>query len=149
MNANAKATNTMTAASSQQHPNRHAREWAIKFLYKCEIERIYHFSPLHLQRFIKDFDPPAASVPYLKRLVEGVLDNLNRLNQLIESRSANWSIDRMATIDRCVLRLATFEISEKLAPRKVAINEAIELAKLYGSKDSASFVNGLLDKVEA
>jgi N utilization substance protein B len=67
---------------------------------------------------------------------------------MIRKASLNWRIDRMATVDRNILRLATFELMEVTdTPMKVVLNEAIELSKRYGSEDSSAFVNGVLDKI--
>jgi len=81
-------------------------------------------------------------------LVEGVVRRLEEVDELIRKASLNWRIDRMATVDRNILRLATFELMEVTdTPLKVVLNEAIELSKRYGSEDSSAFVNGVLDKI--
>ena len=81
-------------------------------------------------------------------LVQGVKDHLADLDALIEQHSHNWRVDRMQRIDRNVLRLGVFELKYLPdVPRKVTLNEAIELGKAYGSEESASFINGLLDRV--
>jgi N utilization substance protein B len=81
--------------------------------------------------------------------VRGTLSSINDLDEIISKHSKNWKITRMASTDRVVLRLATFEILEKMAPDKVILNEAIELAKRYGTEHSGSFVNGILDAILA
>ena len=81
-------------------------------------------------------------------LVDGVVAEIERVDELIRSASLNWRIDRMATVDRNILRLATFEMmAVDDTPLKVILNEAIELSKRYGSEDSSAFVNGVLDKI--
>ncbi len=80
-------------------------------------------------------------------LVLGVLRNLAELDVLLESKADNWSLDRMAATDRNVLRLGAFEIRYADTPDRVAIDEAVELAKRYGSAQSSQFVNGILDKL--
>ncbi len=80
-------------------------------------------------------------------LVLGVLRNLAELDALLESKADNWSLDRMAATDRNVLRLGAFEIRYADTPDRVAIDEAVELAKRYGSAQSSQFVNGILDKL--
>lgn len=85
---------------------------------------------------------------FAMRLVEGVLEHMTAIDQLIEQHSHHWRVDRMSKIDRNVLRLGSYEL--KFAddiPAKVTINEAVELGKRFGSEESSSFVNGLLDKV--
>jgi transcription antitermination protein NusB len=81
-------------------------------------------------------------------LVRGVSSELARIDEIIRSVSRNWRIERMGRVDRNVIRLATFEL-ERMAdiPRRVTLNEAVELAKRYGSEQSASFVNGVLDRI--
>jgi N utilization substance protein B len=74
--------------------------------------------------------------------------HLEEVDDLIRKASLNWRIDRMATVDRNILRLATFELMRVAdTPLKVVLNEAIEMSKRYGSEDSSAFVNGVLDKV--
>ncbi len=80
-------------------------------------------------------------------LVLGVLRNLAELDVLLESKADNWSLGRMAATDRNVLRLGAFEIRYSDTPDRVAIDEAVELAKRYGSAQSSQFVNGILDKL--
>jgi len=81
-------------------------------------------------------------------LAAGVSTNIEEIDETIIRHAANWRLDRMATIDRNIMRLAVFELLYVPdTPPKVAINEAIEMAKKYGDKDSGKFVNGILDKI--
>jgi len=80
-------------------------------------------------------------------LVLGVMRNQGELDALLESNTENWSLSRMAATDRNVLRLGAYEIRYANTPERVAINEAVELAKRFGSKQSSQFVNGILDKL--
>ena len=81
-----------------------------------------------------------------KDLVRGTADNLEEVDALIASQADNWRLERMAPVDRNILRLAVYEfLYETDVPKLVVIDEAIELAKRYGSENSSSFVNGLLD----
>lgn len=86
---------------------------------------------------------------YATQLAEGVERHLDELDALIRSISVHWRMDRMAVVDRNLLRLAAFELIHRSqdVPRKVAINEAIELAKRFGAIESGAFVNGILDRV--
>jgi N utilization substance protein B len=80
--------------------------------------------------------------------VEGVQGHREEIDQLIERHSHNWRLDRMSRIDRNVLRLGIFELKYRPdIPRKVTINEAVELGKNFGTEESSAFVNGLLDRV--
>ena len=82
-------------------------------------------------------------------LIGGVLKNLSDLDSLIKKYVKNWEIDRMAVIDRNILRMAVYEmLYQDDIPPNVSINEAIELAKKYGDIDSGKFVNGVLDKIK-
>lgn len=81
-------------------------------------------------------------------LVEGVQKELVELDALIEENSHNWRVDRMSRIDRNVLRLGVYELKfVSDIPRKVTLNEAVELGKRFGTEESSAFVNGLLDRV--
>ncbi|MFN0063342.1 MAG: transcription antitermination factor NusB [Myxococcaceae bacterium] len=83
-------------------------------------------------------------------LAEGVRQHLTDIDKLIEAHSTNWRLDRMARVDRSVLRLATYELMFRPdIPRKVTLNEAVELGKRFGAEDSSAFINGLLDKIAA
>jgi len=81
------------------------------------------------------------------QLLQGIEINRGDLDRRIETALRNWKISRLSTTDRNVLRLAAFEMLKFDTPPKVAINEAIELARRFGSKESASFVNGVLDRL--
>jgi N utilization substance protein B len=86
-------------------------------------------------------------VEFARDLVAGVRRNRAELDAAIERTAANWSLTRMAATDRNVLRLGAFEILFTQTPPRVAVNEAVELAKRYGSAQSAQFVNGILDRL--
>jgi transcription antitermination protein NusB len=81
-------------------------------------------------------------------LVAGVAENLKEIDALIEEHSHNWRLDRMSRVDRNVLRLGIFELKcRDDIPRRVTINEAVELGRTFGSEASSAFINGLLDRV--
>lgn len=123
-----------------------ARERALQALYQIDVaaEGIDDA----LSRFWKSFEPVEKEVMDLADvLVRGVASNRRAVDAKIEEVSTNWRLDRMAKVDRNVLRLAVYELLETDVPVKVVINEAIELGKKYGSESSGAFVNGLLDKV--
>ena len=125
-----------------------ARERALQALYQIDVaaEGIDDA----LARFWKSFEPVEREVRELAEgLVRGVAAHRRAIDDTIEEVSTNWRLDRMAKVDRNVLRLATYELLRTDVPVKVAINEAIELGKKYGSESSGAFVNGVLDKVAA
>jgi transcription antitermination protein NusB len=83
---------------------------------------------------------------YAQTLVRGTVDNRERIDELIRSQADNWRLERMPPVDRNILRLAVFEmLHERDTPKLVVLDEAIELAKKFGSEQSGRFVNGLLD----
>ncbi|MBI4352733.1 MAG: transcription antitermination factor NusB [Candidatus Omnitrophica bacterium] len=85
---------------------------------------------------------------YAEELVRGVVERRKEIDGWIEQFAEHWKIDRMACVDRNILRLGAYElIFEEDVPVKVALNEAVELAKVYGAPDSSKFVNGVLDKI--
>jgi N utilization substance protein B len=126
---------------------RRARECALQLLYMWEFHRTLEHPGLAV--FWEDRPTEEnATREFAMTLVEGVVGRLEEVDELIRKASLNWRIDRMATVDRNILRLATFELMDvPETPLKVVLNEAIELSKRYGSEDSSAFVNGVLDKV--
>jgi N utilization substance protein B len=125
-----------------------ARERALQALYQIDVaaEGIDEA----LARFWKSFEPAEREVMELADLlVHGVARERRKVDETIEGVSTHWRLDRMAKVDRNVLRLAVYELVETDVPVKVAINEAIELAKKFGSESSGAFVNGVLDKIAA
>ncbi len=85
-------------------------------------------------------------IEFANALVAGVRRNRRELDQLLAERATNWSLKRMAVTDRNVLRLGAYEILFTDTPDRVAINEAVDLAKRFGTHQSAQFVNGILDR---
>ena len=85
---------------------------------------------------------------YADELVRGVADSLARLDDIIRAASENWRLERMARVDRNVLRLGAFELTNRAdVPRAVILDEAVEVAKRFGNEDSGAFVNGVLDRI--
>ena len=125
-----------------------ARERALQALYQIDVaaEGIDDA----LGRFWKSFEPVERVVMDLAEvLVRGVAESRRAIDDTIERISTNWRLDRMAKVDRNVLRLAVYELLRTDVPVKVVINEAIELGKKFGSESSGAFVNGVLDRVAA
>jgi len=90
-----------------------------------------------------------ADVLYAKEVVEGTLSHIGEIDKELEETSRGWHVSRMSAIDRNLIRLAAYEmfLCPEKVPSAVAINEAVELAKLYGSDESAAYVNGVLGKM--
>jgi transcription antitermination factor NusB len=125
------------------------REWALQFLYQADF--VGGRSPEELAGFWAHFHPEGPGVPaYLRALVAGVAAHQEELDALIARHSEHWRLERMTVVDRNLLRLAAYELLyEAKIPPKVVINEAVELAKQFGSEDSGAFVNGILDQIRA
>jgi transcription antitermination protein NusB len=123
-----------------------ARERAVQALYQIDVAA--EDLDEALSRFWRSFEPVEREVMVLaEALVRGVAAHRRRIDEAIERVSTNWRLDRMAKVDRNVLRLAVYELLETDVPVKVVINEAIELGKKYGSESTGAFVNGVLDKI--
>lgn len=125
---------------------RRSREYALQALFYMDIRR--NASADAFRSFRRCFNPPKAVVPFFERLTKGVLVNRPVLDRLVEQFSSNWKINRMACVDRNILRIAVFEMLYcDDIPVKVSINEAIEIGKRFGTEDSGAFINGILDSI--
>jgi transcription antitermination protein NusB len=125
-----------------------ARERALQALYQIDVaaEGIDEA----LAAFWRSFEPVEREVrEQAEAMVRGVAEHRRQVDEAIEEASSNWRLDRMARVDRNVLRLAVYELVRTDVPVKVVINEAIELGKKFGSESSGAFVNGVLDRVAA
>ena len=126
---------------------RKSRELALQVLYQLEIAEQDSESPIdHLQAYVlQDRERDEFS----ELLVRGVRAHGKEIDRLLKKHSEHWRLDRMAVIDRAILRMATFELlyCEEIPP-KVTLNEAIDLGKRYGSEESGSFINGILDQMQ-
>jgi transcription antitermination protein NusB len=125
---------------------REGRELALQLLYALELNPIKVEEMLRLSR--EDSRASAEAREFGEELVVGVAANRDAIDKIIVEKSKNWAISRMARVDLNIIRLAVFElvfISD--IPRNVTINEAIEVAKKFGTEDSPSFINGMLDEI--
>jgi N utilization substance protein B len=125
---------------------RKSREIAVQMLYQIEIMEQAPESGVRL--FLDNFPVKENVVEYAVELVYGVCNHLKDIDSSMEKFSQHWKIERMTSIDRNILRLATYEIMYKEdIPKKVCINEALEISKKFSSADSSSFINGILDAI--
>jgi N utilization substance protein B len=125
---------------------RRSRELAMQALF--QIEMIQDDSTEAVELFCKHFRVSKSVRPFFLRLVEGVKEFQREIDGLIERFSENWKIGRMSRVDRNVLRVAVYELLHcDDIPPKVSINEAIDIAKRFGTEDSGAFINGILDSV--
>ena len=126
---------------------RKSREIALQVLYQLDVTK--QDPPKVLAQFQQQFLPIEEKDEFLERLVLGVLEHSLEIDRLIKRFSENWSLDRMSIIDRNILRMATFELLYcQDIPPKVTLNEAIDLGKDYGTEESGSFINGILDHIQ-
>ena len=135
---------------------RRAREFALQILYQLDVQELSEDQAIAL--FWKNFAATAEAEgatatdlgeiqPFAEKLVRGVRQNLGELDAQIQGASKNWRLERMARVDRNLIRLALYELKYgEDVPAKVAINEAIEIAKRFGTNESSAFVNGILDR---
>ena len=123
-----------------------SRELALQILFQIE------FAPqIEYSEFLEVFEQTYTQdmIDYADLIICGVKNNLAKIDGIIQSTSQNWKVPRMAIVDRNILRMAVFEMKlmpEPLAP-KIVINEAIELAKKFSSKEASAFINGILDQI--
>jgi N utilization substance protein B len=122
-----------------------SREVAFQVLYQDDLNP--HSSPALGEALIDERLKADDLAAFARELVAGVRRNRQELDQRIEQTAANWSLHRMAATDRNVLRLGAYEIFHSDVPPRAAIDEAVGLAKRFGSAQSAQFVNGILDKL--
>ena len=123
-----------------------AREVALHLLYQIEITKGDYAQSFN--SYLENHPQRQEVIDFSFVLLEGTAKNIKIIDELIKKYVKNWEIDRMAIIDRNILRLACYELYylDEIPP-KVSINEAIELAKRFGDVDSPRFVNGILDKI--
>jgi transcription antitermination protein NusB len=121
-----------------------AREVALQVLYQEDLNPAQN--PAVADQFLEHRLGADELVEFARSLVAGVRRNRNELDERLARIADNWSLERMAATDRNVLRLGAYEILYAETPDRVAINEAVELAKRFGAAQSAQFVNGILDR---
>ena len=125
---------------------RRARRLALQALY--EINSSGHKAEKVVNQLLADGDLSEENADFTRELVSGVIQNKDKIDEHIKRFAPAWPIDQIPAVDRSILRLAIFEILiDNKVPMKVAINEAVELAKTFGSDNSSKFVNGVLGAV--
>lgn len=124
-----------------------AREAAVKFLYQCDILELYYFSNIHFSEFVKSLELSGSTAAYASSLAEGTLSSLKEVDETISSHATRWNLGRISFIDRAILRYSTYELGRSDVPKKVILNEAIELAKKFGENNSRRFINGVLASI--
>ncbi len=126
---------------------RTAREFALQILYRLDIGQ-ESLAEKILEEFWETNLTSDDVKEYTDSLVKGTKKNQSEIDRIIADSAENWTLDRMASVDRNILRFSTYELLKRNEiPSSVIINEAIEIAKKYGTEESGSFINGILDRV--
>ena len=127
---------------------RRAREYALQILFQLELAGTELNDDL-LKTFWKGINhEPDDLKEFTHIIVHETLANLDKIDEIIKKAAQNWSLERMAAIDRNILRAATYELSfREDIPASVTINEALEIAKKFSAEESAPFINGILDRI--
>jgi len=124
---------------------RKARQLALQLLFSIDIR------PIPIRNAIEDFKlhfAKSETSPLFLQIVNGVANQSSEIDALIQKTSENWTINRMSAIDRNILRIGVYELIYcDDIPAKVAINEAIDISKKFGTYESSAFINGILDKI--
>lgn len=137
----------MRAASSR----RRSREVALQVLYAVDVKGRGGSGAIEPEEAFEQaaahFELPEGARAFAKELCCGVAECRQELDQRLAAHSEHWRLERMATVDRNVLRLAAYEILHTGTPTSVVIDEAVELARRFGAERSPAFVNGILDSL--
>ncbi len=125
-----------------------SREIALQVLYQMEFDTT--LTPVQgLRQYEDHFKNDQLSMDYSEKLINGIKEYQNQIDETIQKFSINWKISRMSHVDRNIIRLSIFEMThlQDEVPKNASINEAIEIAKKFGSEDSSHFINGILDQI--
>ena len=129
---------------------RRAREAALQMLYQWEVGRVGAHEAIVTYWATRESDEqlPDELRRFAEGLVRGTIERVGEIDKLLAARAHNWRVERMAVIDRLVLRLAVFELlTEPSTPAKVVINEAVRLAHWFAGPKAPAFINGVLDRI--
>lgn len=135
----------------RKSPSTLARHHSVRFLFLCHSRQVFFFSENHFLDYqtqhLSDRPMSPSLFKKTRSLSRGVLENITTLDELIASSSHNWAFYRIPPADLAILRLGAYELRHTKTPNRVVLNEAIELAKAYGSEKSTVFINGILDAI--
>ena len=140
-------------STSTSAPARRSTPGGLDPLYEAdEEEEAIALDPVEasgaaFDRITENFSVPGSAIAFARILVAGVAAQTTELDELVGQHARNWRVSRMAAVDRNVLRLAAYELRDTETPVAVVIDEAVDLARRFGSDTSPSFVNGILDAV--
>lgn len=123
-----------------------SREEVVKIIYSMDINN--NFDETVTKKHLENFPLESLDVEYVEKTIMFIINNLDKINELINSYSTDWKINRIAKVDLAILRTAIAEILfEKSIPSSVSINEAVEISKKYSNYDAHKFINGILGSV--
>ena len=123
-----------------------ARVGAMQLLYSMELNK--DFSQENIEKFFENYDFSESEQSYINSVISELVNNLDSVDKVLSDNLQGWTIPRLATVDREILRVAIFEfLYRKDIPVEVSINEAVEIAKKYSSEESPKFVNGILASI--
>lgn len=125
-----------------------SREIALQILYQMEFDS--NLTPAQgLRQYEDHFKNDQSSLDYTQKLIAGIKEHQSQIDETIQKFSINWKISRMSHVDRNIIRLSIYEMTHMKdeVPKNASINEAIEIAKKFGSEDSSHFINGILDQI--
>jgi N utilization substance protein B len=128
---------------------RKAREYALQGLYMCELRAPGDGNFLETAKSLSWVEENIAEDirTFSVMLIEGTVEKTAEIDALIDKYSKNWKLERLSAVDKSILRMSIFELLYASIPAAVAINEGIELAKIYGGDGSGQFINGILDAI--
>ncbi len=136
----------ISSGGSPKTTRRKGRELALQALYQIEITGDPSVAAMDL--FLRHFEGNPKTKEFARRLVSGVVSQQTAIDRRIVECTENWKLERLAKVDLIILRVATYEIAFcPDIPPPVSLDEAIEIAKRFGSADSATFINGVLDQI--
>lgn len=127
---------------------RKSRELALQALFALDLNKLD--TPPQMDDFLEQYgqDLSEPALLFFKALVDGVMENREKIDRLLNQWAKNWKISRMPAVDRNIMRIAVFEILNLSdIPPSVSINEAVEIGKKFGTRDSGPFINGVLDRI--
>lgn len=125
-----------------------ARETALQVLFQIDFTGEIDSLEQVIDHWAKEFAVSDKNKKFTTELVEGTLEHKQDIDEKISSTAHEWSLERLNTVDRNLMRLAIFEmLYYPDTPQRVTLNEAIEIAKKFGSEESGKFINGILDKL--
>ncbi len=129
---------------------RQSRELALQALFFLDVTHTDSAQGLGEFCALREDELPGLVKPFFIELVQGVLDAREEIDGLLDKWAKNWKLSRMAVVDRNIMRIAAFELLKRPdIPCSVSINEAVEIGKKFGTRDSGAFINGVLDRIRS